>query len=335
MSISESAAAAAASDPAPESAADSPTSAVGYASLFVDATTFLTASRSVGCALNPRYSLLSGDVLDHALRPLLCVPHLVVSSIGEYDEDVYALPLDATQPQRWCALPGIAGWRSVLVARSDVRELLLVGGQNHNCSRLSLRRNDPAWQEAPQLPDVNERGDLCAVLLSSGKCVVAAGGIDADQKVVTSTVVLQVGVDTDAGDADADSEWLECAKMPTARSDAGCAAIMGDRMLVVGGRNNTGAELDSTKVYDSQVDRWLSQEARLSQPMWCRAASIAGHDRVSPAVLAVQSNNDGAAASRAELLDCRERASTWMPVAPPPVSLYLPPCKPSASTRWR
>merc|ERR1712100_255283 len=101
--------------------------------------------------------------------------------------------------------------------------------------------------------------------------------------------------------------------MMSARANAGGAVVAAadaraHRLLVVSGWSSKGV-LDSCELYDAGADRWSLQEARLPQPMICRAAPIAG----GSAVLVVQWDDEKN--TRSALFDVRSSSSYWHAMA--------------------
>ena len=82
-------------------------------------------------------------------------------------------------------------------------------------------------------------------------------------------------------------------------------------MLVVGGEDGDGTELDACELYDAVADRWSVQETRLPQAMCCCAASIDG----GSAALAVHWNDREK--TRCSLLDVRSSSPSWQPMSSP------------------
>ena len=98
--------------------------------------------------LNPQCSALASDILQYRLQPLVRVPHLVVCGVGEDWKETHALPLSAVSPAEWVRLEASYASDSSVVVREG--ELLLTGGDQHDCSILSPRTG--RWRDGPSMP---------------------------------------------------------------------------------------------------------------------------------------------------------------------------------------
>ena len=98
------------------------------------------------------------------------------------------------------------------------------------------------WQLGPQLPQPNNHGMAAAV---NGK-IYLIGGQTTDDQQGASAVDMVYELDPAKG------EWVEKARMPTARS-GGVAVVHDGRIYVAGGRVPRGNDF---AVYDPAADRW-------------------------------------------------------------------------------
>ena len=269
--------------------------------LFNDAATLLALSRVSGSAFNPLHGWLASDLFEYLVLPLVRVPQLVVVCNDGFGCPTYTLPLSAVSPDAWVRLQDMESTSATVIVRE--RELLLTGGDD-SCSLLSLQTGQ--WRGGPKLPAMEERWSHCAGQI--GLLSVVCGGLRRCN-VVPTTFVLPACVG---------AAWRRGADMIAPRAMAGGVVVRaGDRnshqLLVAGGLGGSylSTFLDTCDVYDVVADRWVQLEARLCQPMTCRAAPIAGC-----CVVTVESTSRKAS-TECHLLDVRACGSQWHQVASP------------------
>ena len=148
---------------------------------------------------------------------------------------------------------GVWGARAgLLVANSEFAlaeangKIYVMGG--YPASRVTSRTvqvydiASDSWQLGPQLPQPNNHGMAAAV---NGKVYLIGGQLTDDQQ-GASAVDQVFELDPAKG------EWVEKARMPTARS-GGVAVAQGGKIYVAGGRVPRGNDF---AVYDPAVDQW-------------------------------------------------------------------------------
>ena len=112
--------------------------------LFADAATLDAVSRSADSLLNPQCGALANDILQYRLRPLVCLPQLVVCGVGERQSETYALPLSAASPAEWVRLEDKYAHSSRSFSeharRQSMRAVALRSSPAHNQMRHAHKR---------------------------------------------------------------------------------------------------------------------------------------------------------------------------------------------------